>query len=180
MARLFGLYQNPCQITSSRKNRFPKITQFAQMTEHRIADVRGCRGKIRFIHRAVQQRARGHKDVLRLRARRQTHKQHRNRQVRRDSPHVLPPGSQAKAGRAQDASAGTLNRKTSVRSALPGPTECSRREFLRGAYPETTPLAVTNSICKIYALYARKSRSAATPALKPTNTRLLQKLRARN
>src|SRR4029077_7945648 len=81
VARLFVRFQVPAQITSSREYRLPKLAQRGQMATHRIADVRGFRGKIWFIHSAAQQRARRHKNVLRFCARLHTQKQYKNRQV---------------------------------------------------------------------------------------------------
>src|SRR5712692_11606267 len=54
MPRLFVRFQVSAQITAAWKNCPAKLPQGAQVANHRIANVCGCRGKIWFIERASQ------------------------------------------------------------------------------------------------------------------------------
>src|SRR5580704_15197842 len=93
------------------------------MANHRIANVRGRRGEIWFIECASQEGSRRHKNVLCLRACLHTQKQYRNRQVRKNSPHVcyLPVRG---SGR-------TSSRRTHWDTEL----EDEREEYTAGTHP---------------------------------------------
>ncbi len=64
-------------------------------------------------------------------------------------------------------------------SALPGPTRClSPENFFAECNRKTTPATAAISIGKIYSVALKYHFITAKQALKPTNTRLPQKLRA--
>src|SRR5712692_4367911 len=70
------------------------------------------------------------------------------------------------------------DRRTSMISALPGPTRCLAPEnFFAECNRKTTPATAAISIGKIYSVALKYHFITAKQALKPTNTRLPQKLR---
>src|SRR5215469_14635401 len=65
VARLLVCLQVAPQHAAPRKQRFAELLHRSQVTQHRIADGRRFRRKVRLVHRALQQRARRHQNVLR-------------------------------------------------------------------------------------------------------------------
>src|SRR6266436_1749905 len=149
------------------------------MTDHRIANVHRFRGKVWLIQSATQQRARGHKDVLRLRARLHTQKQHRNTQIRRDSPHVLPPGSQVRQNVLETLVRGQGSENEQDHRTARTHPNVSPENFFAECDTKNTPATAANSIGNIYSLALKYHFATTTHILKPTNTQLSRKLRAK-